>query len=93
MGLNGDDSHPSISSEPLIEGEEADRTAMPKFYLFIPLFFNRKTFLDVSSNQNIQMPQSLNLLLSSVSRLISTSEEYLKSRFREEKMKNLLLEL
>ena len=31
IGLNGDDSHPSVSSEPLIEDEEANQTIRPNF--------------------------------------------------------------
>ena len=33
----------TITSEPLIEDEEANQTAMPKFYLFILVFFDGKS--------------------------------------------------
>ena len=45
MGLNGDDSHPSVSSDPLMEDEEANQTITPKFILFLPLFFDGKSIL------------------------------------------------
>ena len=32
-----------ITSEPLIEDEEANRTVMPKFYIFILVFFDGKS--------------------------------------------------
>ena len=79
--LNDDDSHPKISSEPLIKGEETDRTVASKFYLFIPLLFDEKTFEDVLSNQIFWTSQSLNLMLSSSARLICASKECLKVRF------------
>ena len=41
--LSGGDFHPRVSSEPLIEDEETNRMVMPKFRLFIPLFFNVKS--------------------------------------------------
>ena len=44
--LNTDDLYSSVSSELLIEGEEANRTVTPKFSLFIPLFFDKKTILE-----------------------------------------------
>ena len=45
MGLNGDDSHPRISSNQSIEDEEANCTFTPKFSLFLLLFFDRKSIL------------------------------------------------
>ena len=51
-GTYCNDSHPGVSSEPLIEDEEANRTVTPNCSLFIPLFFDRK---DVSSNRTIYL--------------------------------------
>ena len=42
---NGDDSHLSVSSKPLIEDEETNRMVTPKFSLFIPMFFDEKNIL------------------------------------------------
>ena len=68
---------------------------MLNFYLFIspPLLQWCKAFLDVSMDRTFWTSQSLNILFSSFSRLISASRECLKLRFRQEHRKNSLLEL
>ena len=53
-----------------------------QLYLY-SLSSTENVFLDVLSNQTILTYQSLNFLLSSASRLISASKEWLKVRFRQ----------
>ena len=45
MGLNHDDLHLSISSEALIENDEANQTVTPNCSLFIPICFEGKSTL------------------------------------------------
>ena len=84
--------YPSISSEPLIEDEEANWTVKPKFSLFIPLFFDENNILRYFKLSNCLDVLILDLILSSSSRLIFVSNEYLKARFRLENRENFPLE-
>ena len=52
MWLNDDDSHPWISSEPLIEDETSNPMVTPKFCLFILSLFNGKFILGCFKQSN-----------------------------------------
>ena len=52
MELNGDNLHPSVSAEPLIKDEETNQIVMPKFSLFIPMFFDKKSILGCFQKSN-----------------------------------------
>ena len=68
----------SISSKLLVEDE--NRTAMPKFHLFISMFFNRKNILGCFEQSNCLDISIIEFLAFSL-RLISVSKECLKVRF------------
>ena len=51
--VNDNDSHPSVSFEPLIEGEEPNPTANPKFAYLYAYSLTENIFLGVSSNRFI----------------------------------------
>ena len=50
--LNGNASHPIVLSELLIEDEEPDLMVMPKFCLFICMFFDEKCILGCFERSN-----------------------------------------
>ena len=91
MGLNGDDSHSSVSSKPLTKDEEANQTVTPKCNLFIPLFFDEKSILGCFE-QSIYLDISILQSLAFSSKLIFTSKECLKVRFFLENYDNSPLE-
>ena len=79
--MDDDDSYHSISSRPLIEDHSSDRRPCPIYAYLYCLSSMENVFLDISTNQTFWTSESLNLLLSSSSRLVFPFEEYLKSRF------------
>ena len=88
--LNGNDSHPSISSKPLIKDEELNLTVTPKFANLYACSLMENLLSGASRNQSILTSMSLNILLSLSSRSISSSKECLKVIFRGENRENLL---
>ena len=60
--------------------------------LFLRIFFDEKIFLDVWSYQTVYSSNSMNILISSSSRLIYASGECLKSRFNRNNREKSSLE-
>ena len=51
--LNSNDLHPSVSSEPLIEDEEPNPMATPKFAYLYACSLMKNVFLDISTYQTV----------------------------------------
>ena len=82
------DSPSLLESWLLIKDEETVEHPHPNSALFMILFFKQCTHSRIFINQNFRTSQFLNLLISSSYRLISSSNEVLKSRFCQRRRKN-----
>ena len=90
--LNQNNSHPSVSLEPLIEMKQQIRQLRPKLFIYTNVLRRKIYSWMFSSNLIAWTPPSLNLSLSSSSRLIFASKEWLKVRFFRKNRENLSLE-
>ena len=80
---NGDDSHPTVSPMTWLKMKRHVERSWPNLPIYVHVLWWCKPFSGVSTNQSVKTSQSLNLLLSFSSKLISMSKKCLKLDFVE----------